>query len=178
MKLSELKKYIEENIVEILGEELSSAEINSKKSEIALAQEKVKDATSKLQTAKTPLEKKAAQDALVLAKEKLTQANALKEAKDEDEEVEDTYGKEDEDDKKDAKIKAAKPSKSDLKKNASIATITDALAKVTIEFKEITEKYKKAEGGEKAKFLAKLKDLTPKIQTLKKALEKKEEALK
>ena len=38
------------------------------------------------------------------------------EAKDEDEEIEDTYGKEDEDDKKDAKIANAEPSKSELKK--------------------------------------------------------------
>ena len=40
----------------------------------------------------------------------------MEEAKDEDEEVEDTYGKEDEDDKKDAKIANAEPSKSELKK--------------------------------------------------------------
>ena len=40
----------------------------------------------------------------------------IPEAKDEDEEVEDTYGKEDEDDKKDAKIANAEPSKSELKK--------------------------------------------------------------
>ncbi len=78
MKISELKKQIEEIITEILGEELSPLEANAKKSAIAAAQERVKDATAQLQTSKTPLEKKAAQDALVLAKEKLTQANAMK----------------------------------------------------------------------------------------------------
>ena len=78
MKRSEFKKQIEEIITEILGEELSTAEANAKKSAIAAAQERVKDATAQLQTSKTPLEKKAAQDALVLAKEKLTQANAVK----------------------------------------------------------------------------------------------------
>ena len=158
MKSSELKKYIEENIVEILSE------LDIDKTAGAV---QVKKGTS--QASPAELKKLTSQGVDV---------TIVPEAKDEDEEVEDTYGKEDEDDKKDAKIKDAKPTKSDLKKNASIATITDALAKVTKEFKEVTEKYKKAEGEEKAKFLAKLKDLTPKIQTLKKALEKKEEALK
>jgi hypothetical protein len=78
MKRSELKQTIEEIITEMLGEEMSPAETNAKKSAIAAAQEGVRDATTKLQTVKTPLEKKAAQDALVLAKEKLTQANAMK----------------------------------------------------------------------------------------------------
>ena len=165
MKLSELKKYIEENIVEILDE---AGTYGGKKA----IDDMKKDADYNTLSGQTKID----------AEKKLQAGGSFTvgEAKnqDEDEEIEDTYGKEDEDDKKDAKIKATKPSKSDLKKNASIATITDALAKVTVEFKEITEKYKKAEGGEKAKFLAKLKDLTPKIQTLKKALEKKEEALK
>ena len=78
MKRSEFKKQIEEIITEILGEEVSPAEANAKKSAIAAAQEKVKDATAQLQTAKTPLDKKAAQDALIVAKEKLTQAIAVK----------------------------------------------------------------------------------------------------
>jgi hypothetical protein len=158
MKRSELKKYIEENITEILSE------IDIDKTAGAV---QVKKGTPQASAAE--LKKLTSQGVDV---------TIIPEAKDEDEEVEDTYGKEDEDDKKDAKIKDAKPTKSDLKKNASIATITDALAKAKKEFKEITEKYKKAEGKEKAEFLAKLKDLTPKIQTLKKALEKKEEALK
>jgi len=162
MKLSELKKYIEENIIEVLT---------------ITPQSNIQDVTNGAKSKGiNPADATAA----------LTQANKTgkpvtltgKVAEVEDEEVEDTYGKEDEDDKKDAKIKDTKPTKSDLKKNASIATITDALAKVTEEFKEITEKYKKAEGEEKSKFLAKLKDLTPKIQTLKKALKKKEKTLK
>ena len=78
MKRWEFKKQIEEIITEILGEEVSPAEANAKKSAIAAAQEKVKDATAQLQTAKTPLDKKAAQDALIVAKEKLTQAIAVK----------------------------------------------------------------------------------------------------
>jgi len=161
MKLSELKKYIEENITEILSEEAYAGPEG-------IPGMKIDKGYSKLSS-------KSKMDAEV----ELKKGGIVNlEEKDEDEEVEDTYGKEDEDDKKDAKIKDAKPTKSDLKKNASIATITDTLAKAKKEFKEITEKYKKAEGKEKAEFLAKLKDLTPKIQTLKKALEKKEEALK
>lgn len=167
MKLSELKKYIEENIVEILDE--------GTKTFIATSGA---DEEQAIQQDNTIKQKQDVIKALKSAKPGTAIVAATNEAKDEDEEVEDTYGKEDEDDKKDAKIKAAKPTKAELKKNASIATITDALAKATNEFKEITEKYKKAEGEEKAKFLAKLKDLTPKIQTLKKALEKKAEALK
>jgi hypothetical protein len=158
MKSSELKKYIEENIVEILGE----IDADKTRGTVMVAKNTPPNVLRTLTSQGVDLELK-----------------AMEEAKDkEDEEVEDTYGKEDEDDKKDAKIKAAKPTKDELKKNASISTITDALAKVTKEFKEVTEKYKKAEGEEKAKFLAKLKDLTPKVQTLKKALEKKEKALK
>jgi hypothetical protein len=162
MKLSELKKYIEENIVEILDENVN-----------ALVATKTGTKVVNVQNPNDLNPLKADPNVTGIT---TTGGQKLKEA--DDEEIEDTYGKEDEDDKKDAKLKAAKPSKSDLKKNASIATITDALAKVTKEFKEVTEKYKKAEGKEKANFLAKLKDLTPKIQTLKKALEKKAEALK
>ncbi len=167
MKLSELKKYIEENIVEILGEAgEKTAMVTTRKGKTTAVDY---TNTAQLNTLK---------DNSDVTSIETGDGTKVKEAKDEDKEVEDTYGKEDEDDKKDAKIKAAKPTKDELKKNASIATITDALAKATKEFKEINEKYKKAEGEEKAKFLAKLKDLTPKIQTLKKALEKKAEALK
>ena len=60
-------------------EEMTPAEAQAKKSAIALAQEKIKDGTKQLQTAKSPLEKKAAQDALVAAKEDLTQASATQE---------------------------------------------------------------------------------------------------
>ena len=62
-----------------LVEEMTPAEAQAKKSDIALQQEKIKDATKRLQTAKSPLEKKAAQDALVVAKEDLAQAMAVQE---------------------------------------------------------------------------------------------------
>ena len=62
-----------------LVEEMTPAEAQAKKSDIALQQEKIKDATKRLQTAKSPLEKKAAQDALAVAKENLTQAMAVQE---------------------------------------------------------------------------------------------------
>jgi len=157
MKRTELEELIKETIVEILSE----IDADKTRGTVVVAKNTTPADLRRLTSQGFDVELK-----------------PMEEAKDEDEEVEDTYGKEDEDDKKDAKIKAAKPSKAELKKNASIATITDALAKAKKEFKEITEKYKKAEGKEKAEFLAKLKDLTPKIQTLKKALEKKEEDLK
>jgi hypothetical protein len=160
MKRTELEELIRETIVEILSEVDTDRTRGTAVVPLGTDPSQVKKYTDK----GIDVEFKKGQMAM--------------EAKDEDEEVEDTYGKEDEDDKKDAKIKAAKPSKAELKKNASIATITDALAKAKKEFKEITEKYNKAEGKEKAEFLAKLKDLTPKIQTLKKALEKKEKDLK
>lgn len=157
MKRTELEELIRETIVEILSE----IDADKTRGTVVVAKNTTPADLKKLTSQGVDVELK-----------------SMEEAKDKDEEIEDTYGKEDEDDKKDAKIKAAKPSKAELKKNASIATITDALAKAKKEFKEITEKYKKAEGKEKAEFLAKLKDLTPKIQTLKKALEKKEEDLK
>jgi hypothetical protein len=62
-----------------LVEEMTPAEAQAKKDAIALAQERIKDATKQLQTAKSPLEKKAAQSALVVAKEDLTQAMATQE---------------------------------------------------------------------------------------------------
>jgi hypothetical protein len=81
---------------------------------------------------------------------------------------------EDEDDSTDDKA----PSEAELKKNASIATIVDTIAKLTKDRKETNEKYKKAEGEEKAKLLDKLKDLTSKIQPLEKALKEKQKTLK
>jgi hypothetical protein len=63
-----------------LVEEMTPAETQAKKDGIALAQEKIKDATKQFQTAKSPLEKKAAQSALVAAKEDLTQATATQES--------------------------------------------------------------------------------------------------
>jgi hypothetical protein len=99
MKLSELKKYIEENIVEILDEIVtidSPGKLTPQQQQAAIAQARQANADATIGTPKN--------------------AVTFVEAKDEDEEVEDTYGKEDEDDKKDAKIANAEPSKSELKK--------------------------------------------------------------
>lgn len=95
MKLSELKKYIEENITEILGEDVS-------------ADKAAQDAK------KVAIDKEIA--ALNKKKQELSKGPQSPLAEAEDEEVEDTYGKEDEDDKKDAKIANAEPSKAELKK--------------------------------------------------------------
>jgi len=115
MKSSELKKYIEENIVEILGE-ATPEELKSKTLTITTTNAEIVELTKQLALEKDPKKKAVIQANLAVEKAKLAQANAIKEAKDEDEEVEDTYNKEDEDDKKDAKIKAAEPKPSDLKK--------------------------------------------------------------
>ena len=69
------------------------------------------------------------------------------------------------------------PSKSELKKNASVAKITDALAKVVKDFKATNKEYKKAEGDKKKDLLDKLKDLTEKKKKLEKALKEKEAKL-
>ena len=100
MKLSELKKYIEENITEILGEEAYAGPegVAAMKKDVGYGKLNSK--------AKTDAEIELKKGGIV----------NLEEKKDEDEEVEDTYGKEDEDDKKDAKIANAEPSKSELKK--------------------------------------------------------------
>lgn len=105
MKLSELKKYIEENIVEILGE--------GTKTFIATSGT---DEEQAIQQDNTIKQKQDVIKALKSAKPGTAIVAATNEAKDEDEEVEDTYGKEDEDDKKDAKIANAEPSKAELKK--------------------------------------------------------------
>ena len=62
-----------------LVEQMTPAEAQASKDASALAQEKKQIATKKLQTAKTPLEKKAAQSALVAAKEDELQAKAPQE---------------------------------------------------------------------------------------------------
>jgi hypothetical protein len=98
MKSSELKKYIEENIVEILSELDTDKTRGTAVVPLGTDPSQVKKYTDK----GVDVEFKKGQMAM--------------EAKDEDEEVEDTYGKEDEDDKKDAKIANAEPSKSELKK--------------------------------------------------------------
>jgi hypothetical protein len=99
MKLSELKKYIEENIVEILDESTTidvSGKLTPQQQQAAILAARQANADATIGTTKNTV--------------------TFVEAKDEDEEVEDTYGKEDEDDKKDAKIANAEPSKAELKK--------------------------------------------------------------
>lgn len=76
MKISELKSQIEEFIVEVLSPE----EQKAKASVAAAAQEDLKDATNDLRTATTPVQKKAAQDQINLAKKDLAQAKAMTEA--------------------------------------------------------------------------------------------------
>ena len=97
MKLSELKKYIEENIVEILDEGPAEDKAAQDAKKMAIDKELIALNKKKQELSKGP-------------------QSSLAEAKDEDDEVEDTYGKEDEDDKKDAKIANAEPSKAELKK--------------------------------------------------------------
>jgi len=97
MKLSELKKYIEENITEILGEDMAADKAAQDAKKVAIDKEIAALNKKKAELARGP-------------------QSPLAEVKDEDEEVEDTYGKEDEDDKKDAKIANAEPSKAELKK--------------------------------------------------------------
>ena len=95
MKLSELKKHIEENIVEILGE----VDADRTRGTVVVAKNTPPIELKKLTSQGVDVELK-----------------PMEEAKDNDEEVEDNYGKEDEDDKKDAKIANAEPSKAELKK--------------------------------------------------------------
>ena len=100
MKSSELKKYIEENIVEILDE--------------ANALVVTKTGGTKVVPIQNPTELNPLKADANVTSITTTAGQKIKET--EDEEVEDTYNKEDEDDKKDAKIKAAEPKPSDLKK--------------------------------------------------------------
>jgi hypothetical protein len=103
MKVSELKKHIEENIVEILDEAGTYAGGKALDD-----MKKDPDYNTLNGQAKIDAEKKLKSGGSITVGEA--------KSKDEDEEVEDTYGKEDEDDKKDAKIANAEPSKSELKK--------------------------------------------------------------
>ena len=102
MKVSELKKHIEENIIEVLTITPQSN-----------AQDVTNGAKSK---GINPADATAALTQANKTGKPVTLTGKVGEAKDEDEEIEDTYGKEDEDDKKDAKIANAEPSKSELKK--------------------------------------------------------------
>jgi hypothetical protein len=79
----------------------------------------------------------------------------MEEAKDNDEEVEDTYGKEDEDDKKDAKIANAEPSKTELKKLDKEFSSTKLAKKLA---PADQEKLNKLEAGIKKKLANPTKD--------------------
>jgi hypothetical protein len=139
MKLSELKKYIEENITEILSEEAYAGPEGV--------------AGMKKDAGYNKLNSKAKMDAEIELK-KGGIVN-LEEKKDEDEEVEDTYGKEDEDDKKDAKIANAEPSKSELKKLDKEFSSTKLAKKLT---PADQEKLNKLETGIKKKLANPTKD--------------------
>lgn len=138
MKISELQQAIEEIIIEILSPE----EQKAKASAIASSREDMKDATNDLRTATTPIQKRAAQDQLNLAKKDLAQAGAMTEAEDED----------------DDSTPEKEPSKADLKKSEK-------------EFGS-TPEAKKEKFNLGLKFIKKHKDDKPKIDAyLKKAKE-------
>jgi hypothetical protein len=154
MKRSELKKYIEENITEILSE-ATPEELKLKQTTIANSNDQIKKLTQQIALEKDPKAKLELQARLAVEKADLAKANAIKEAKDEDEEVEDTYGKEDEDDKKDAKIANAEPSKSELKKIDKEFTSTKLAKKLA---PADQEKLDKLEAGIKKKLANPTKD--------------------
>jgi hypothetical protein len=141
MKLSELKKYIEENIVEILDE--------------ANALVVTKTGGTKVVPIQNPTELNPLKTDANVTSITTTSGQKLKETKDEDEEVEDTYGKEDEDDKKDAKIANAEPSKSELKKLDKEFSSTKLAKKLT---PADQEKLNKLETGIKKKLANPTKD--------------------
>jgi len=146
MKKSELKEYIKEQIIETLSE-VTVVDRNTKP-------EEVKD--------ENPVTVKTAIDTAKKTNKPVTIAE-----KDEDEEMEDDwYKSKDEDGNKDKE-----PSKADLKKDAKatkgMAKAKDELAKLTQEMKSLAKKYKEAEGADKEKIVADLKEKTK----LKKELE-------
>lgn len=137
MKLSELKKTIEETITEILSE------IDIDKTAGAV---QVKKGTP--QAGAAELKKLTSQGIDV---------TIVPEAKDEDE---------------DSSSDDKEPSKAELRKNAGVAKIKDALAKVTKEMKELATKFKEAEGDKKEKIKDDLKKLTATKKDLEKRLDK------
>ena len=147
MKKSALKKYIKEEIVKALSE-VTVVDKNTKP-------EEVKD--------ENPITVKKAIDTAKMSNKPVTIAE-----KDEDDvEVKDDYYKvEDEDGDRDKE-----PSKSELKKDAKatkgLAKAKDELAILTREMKSLAKKYKEAEGADKDKIVADLKEKTK----LKKELE-------
>ena len=138
MKISELQQAIEEIIIEILSPE----EQKAKASAIASSREDIKDATNDLRTATTPIQKRAAQDQLNLAKKDLAQAGAMTEAEDEDDDS--TL------DDKTSDKNAAKSAKEEEKKNKEKRKKLDDIVKAYKEIAgEIKEKIKAANSGNK-----------------------------
>lgn len=64
------------------------------------------------------------------------------------------------------------PSKADIKATKSLAKIKDELALLTKNMKSLARDYSKAEGEEKQKILAQLKDMTARKKELDKAIDK------
>ena len=137
MKKSALKKYIKEEIINVLATEASKEEVENQK-ELNKELEKTVN---------------------------LSKQMGLKE-EDDVEVKDDWYKSKDEDGDKDKE-----PSKSDLKKDAKatkgMAKAKDELAILTREMKSLAKKYKEAEGADKDKIVADLKEKTK----LKKELE-------
>jgi len=165
MKRTELEELIKETIVEIL-KEATPQELKQKQLIITNRTADIAELNKQMSLEKDSKKQAELKARLDVLKAELAQAQAIKEAKDEDD-----------DDAKDEKIKNAQPTKSELKKNASVSKITDALAKVVKDFKATNEEYKKAEGDKKKDLLDKLKDLTEKKKKLEKALKEKEAKL-
>jgi len=165
MKRTELEELIKETIVEIL-KEATPQELKQKQLIITNRTADIAELNKQMSLEKDSKKQAELKARLDVLKTELAQAQAIKEAKDEDD-----------DDAKDEKIKNAQPTKSELKKNASVSKITDALAKVVKDFKATNEEYKKAEGDKKKDLLDKLKDLTEKKKKLEKALKEKEAKL-
>ena len=137
MKKSALKKYIKEEIINVLATEASKEEVENQK-ELNKELEKTVN---------------------------LSKQMGLKE-EDDVEVKDDWYKSKDEDGDKDKE-----PSKSELKKDAKatkgLAKAKDELAILTREMKSLAKKYKEAEGADKDKIVADLKEKTK----LKKELE-------
>jgi len=152
MKKSELKKYIKEEIINALSE----ATIVDKQTTTDEIPQIAKDEKKEVSTVKKAV------DAAKASGKPVTVA----EVEDDEEMGDDWYKSKDEDGDKDKE-----PSKSDLKKDAKatkgVAKAKDELAILTREMKALAKKYKEAEGADKDKIVADLKEKTK----LKKELE-------
>ena len=155
MKKSELKRYIKENIINILS--VSEATIVDKFTTTDEIPQIAKDEKKEVTTVKKAVD---------TAKE-TGKPVTIAEKDEDDVEVEDNwYKSNDEDGDKDKE-----PSKSELKKDAKatkgVAKAKDELAVLTREMKALAKKYKEAKGADKDKIVADLKEKTK----LKKELE-------